>query len=83
VAVWDAEQEWIEMRLRARWATALTLAALPLQVSLAPGEEIRSEISAKFRWERLATELTEAGFSPAGWWTDRQDWFSLSLWRVG
>jgi L-histidine N-alpha-methyltransferase len=83
VARWDAEQEWIEMLLRARRPMTITLAALPLRVRLTRGEEIRTEISAKFRRERLEAELAAAGFTPAGWWTDARDWFSLSLWRVG
>jgi L-histidine N-alpha-methyltransferase len=36
-------------------------------------------VSAKFRRERVAAELAAAGFTLAGWWTDKQDRFGLSL----
>jgi L-histidine Nalpha-methyltransferase len=81
-AVWDARNEWVEMRLRARRAVTVTLAELGLRVGFAAGEELRTEISAKFRPHRLRAELDQAGFAPAGWWTDPAGWFSLSLWRV-
>jgi L-histidine N-alpha-methyltransferase len=82
VAVWDAEHEWIEMRLRARRAHTVTLAALDLRVPFASGEEIRTEVSAKFRRAGLAAELGRAGFTPGAWWTDGAGRFSLSLWAV-
>jgi len=82
VAVWDARREWIEMRLRARRALQVTLPELALRIGFAAGEELRTEISAKFRRERLASELEAAGFAPSGWWTDREDLFSVSLWRA-
>lgn len=80
-AVWDGVNEWIEMRLLARRATRLRLEDVDLTIDLAAGEEIRTEVSAKFRRDRLTAELREAGFAPAGWWTDERDWFSVSLWR--
>ena len=49
VALWDPEQEWIEMRLRARAADAGAGPALDLTVDFAAGEELRTEVSAKFR----------------------------------
>ena len=81
-ALWDDEHEWIEMRLRARRAHTVTVPDLDLQVRFAAGEEMRTEISAKFRRDRLESELAAAGFSPAGWWSDPAEWFSLSLWAV-
>jgi L-histidine N-alpha-methyltransferase len=82
VAVWDAEQEWVEMRLRARRPMTVRLPGVGLTVGFAPGEELRTEISAKFRREGLTAELREAGFDPRGWWTDAGDRFSLSLWAA-
>lgn len=82
VAVWDAEHEWIEMRLRAARAISTRIEDVDLQVQLAAGEEIRTEISAKFRRDGLTGELTAAGFAGRGWWTDERGWFSLSLWTV-
>ena len=82
-AVWNSEQEWIEMRLRARTAVEVTIPDVGVVVRLAQGEEILTEISAKFRPEALRRELRAAGFAPAGWWTDDREWFALSLWRAG
>ncbi|MGH3979347.1 MAG: L-histidine N(alpha)-methyltransferase, partial [Pseudonocardiaceae bacterium] len=79
VAVWDAEREWIEMRLRADRTMTVRLPALDMQVHFEAGEELRTEISAKFRRDGLAAELDDAGFDPARWWTDPDDRFSLSL----
>ncbi len=81
VAVWDEQAEWVEMRLRSRRAQTVRVAALGLEVDFEAGEEIRTEISAKFRRDRLEGELTAAGFAPDGWWTDAEGRFSLSLWR--
>lgn len=49
VALWDAEQEWIEMRLRSRGEQVVRVAALDLDVAFAAGEEMRTGVSAKFR----------------------------------
>jgi L-histidine Nalpha-methyltransferase len=79
VARWDPEQEWIEMRLRAAGPQTVRLPALGLTVSFTDGEEMRTEVSAKFRREGVAAELTAAGFRLQHWWTDRQQRFGLSL----
>jgi L-histidine Nalpha-methyltransferase len=79
VARWDEQEEWIEMRLRATRAMQVHLPAVGLTVSFAEGEEMRTEVSAKFRQARVATELAEAGFTLTRWWTDRQDRFGVSL----
>ncbi|MDA3645209.1 L-histidine N(alpha)-methyltransferase [Saccharopolyspora indica] len=79
VALWNAEQEWIEMRLRAARPMRVELAELALTAELAAGEEIRTEISAKFRRERVHDELTAAGFDLRHWWLDDAGDFALSL----
>jgi L-histidine Nalpha-methyltransferase len=79
VAVWDPENEWIEMRLRAVDAAEVTLSELALDIVLKTGEEIRTEISAKFRKEGIAGELAAAGFRLDSWWTDPAGLFALSL----
>ncbi len=61
VALWDDEQEWIEMRLRSRADQVVCVAGLELEVPFARGEELRTEVSAKFRPERLANEMAAAG----------------------
>ncbi|MEU6035833.1 L-histidine N(alpha)-methyltransferase [Actinomadura sp. NPDC047616] len=81
VALWDAEREWIEMRLRSARDQAVRIGGLDLAVSFAAGEEMRTEISAKFRRERLEDELRAAGLALAEFWTDAAGDFSLSLAR--
>jgi L-histidine Nalpha-methyltransferase len=79
VALWDAEREWIEMRLRARSALTVKIPALDLAVDFAEGEEMRTEVSAKFREESVRTELAAAGLDLTHWWTDPEGRFALSL----
>jgi L-histidine N-alpha-methyltransferase len=81
VAIFNAEHEWIEMRLRAREAQEVHLPAIGLTVRFAAGEELRTEISAKFTRERVAGELAAAGLALAGWHTDSSESFALSLAR--
>ncbi|GAB2921049.1 L-histidine N(alpha)-methyltransferase [Streptomyces heilongjiangensis] len=83
VARWDAEREWIEMRLRARTAQTVKLPALDLAVDFAAGEELRTEVSAKFRREGVAAELAAAGLALTHWWTDAEGRFALSLSTAG
>ena len=81
VARFDPTHEWIEMRLRATDAMEVRIAALDLDVSFAAGEEMRTEISAKFRRDRVERELAAAGLTLAEWWTDPAGDFALSLAR--
>jgi L-histidine N-alpha-methyltransferase len=79
IAVWDDREQWIEMRLRARGAQQVHIADLDLSVALADGEEIRTEISAKFTPDRVRAELGAAGLGVRHWWTDAAGRFALSL----
>jgi L-histidine N-alpha-methyltransferase len=79
VALWDADNEWIEMRLRSRTDQTVKIPALDLAVDFTAGEELRTEISAKFRKEGVRTELAASGLELAHWWTDREGRFALSL----
>ncbi|OIK23762.1 L-histidine N(alpha)-methyltransferase [Streptomyces malaysiense] len=79
VAVWDARREWIEMRLRSRTAQTVKVSALNLAVEFAPGEDLRTEVSAKFRREGVSRELGDAGLELTHWWTDARERFALSL----
>jgi L-histidine N-alpha-methyltransferase len=81
VALWNAEEEWIEMRLRSLRDQTVRLEQLGLEVRFAAGEEVRTEISAKFRRARLESELSEAGLVLDRFWTDPDGDFSLSLAR--
>jgi L-histidine N-alpha-methyltransferase len=79
VAVWDAEAEWIEMRLRSLADQTVHLPAIALTVRFAAGEEMRTEVSAKFRRTGVTAELAAAGFAMRSWWTDTAAQFGLSL----
>jgi L-histidine N-alpha-methyltransferase len=79
LALWNTEGEWIEMRLRARVEMTVEIAALNLHADFAAGEEMRTEISAKFRRATVERELAAAGFELLDWWTDRDGDFALSL----
>jgi L-histidine N-alpha-methyltransferase len=79
VALWDPQHEWIEMRLRATRAHSVAVPELGLRISFADGEELHTEISAKFRRDSLAAELAAAGFELQSWWTDPDGLYALSL----
>jgi L-histidine Nalpha-methyltransferase len=79
VALWDAENEWIEMRLRSRTEQTVKVPALDLAVDFAADEELHTEISAKFRKEGVRSELAAVGLELAHWWTDSEGRFALSL----
>ncbi|MFE5283815.1 L-histidine N(alpha)-methyltransferase [Nocardia sp. NPDC056611] len=79
IALWDAENEWIEMRLEATEAMTVRIPELDLTVDFAAGEQLRTEISAKFRREVLESELDTAGFSTEHIWTDPDRRFALVL----
>jgi L-histidine N-alpha-methyltransferase len=79
VARWNAGAEWIEMRLRSTVAQSVRVPALGLTVDFASGEEMRTEISAKFRRSGVASELAAAGLEMRSWWTDPAGEFGLSL----
>jgi L-histidine N-alpha-methyltransferase len=77
VAVWDAENEWIEMRLRS--VRDQVVRVLDLEIRFTRGEELRTEISAKFRRERVEGELAHAGLRMVRWWTDPAGDYAVSL----
>jgi L-histidine N-alpha-methyltransferase len=79
VAFFDPDHEWIEMRLRARRACHVRIGALDLEVDFARGEELRTEISAKFTRQRLAADFAACGLELAEWFTDDDGLFALSL----
>jgi L-histidine N-alpha-methyltransferase len=81
VARFDPEEEWIEMRLRATRPMTAHLEALDLTVAFTTNEEMRTEISAKFRQAKVESELEAAGLTLTNWWTDTAGDFALSLSR--
>jgi L-histidine N-alpha-methyltransferase len=79
VAVWDAANEWIEMRLRPEREQTVTIKDLDLTVTFAAGEDLRTEISAKFRRDSIEAELAAVGLRTLQFWTDPAGDFGLML----
>jgi L-histidine Nalpha-methyltransferase len=82
VALFDPHNEWIEMRLRARREHTTLVRDLDLPVHFDAGEELRTEISAKFTPERLEGDLAAAGLELVRWLTDPDELFALTLSRA-
>jgi L-histidine Nalpha-methyltransferase len=81
VALFDEQHEWIEMRLRARREHTVLVRDLDLEVHFDAGEELRTEISAKFTPERVEGDLAAAGLELVRWLTDPDGLFALTLSR--
>ena len=79
VAKWNAEEERIEMWLRSTRAQRVHVGALDLDVEFGDGEEMMTEVSSKFRQERVDRELAAAGLQRTHWWTDEAGDFGVSL----
>jgi L-histidine N-alpha-methyltransferase len=79
VALWDPEREWIEMRLESLRHQRVRLETLDVGIELAMGEQVRTEVSAKFRRAGVVAELAAAGLQVTEWWTDPAGDFALSL----
>jgi L-histidine N-alpha-methyltransferase len=79
VARWDPRNEWMEMSLRSTRAQVVTVSELDLLARFAAGEQMRTEISAKFRRAGVEEELSAAGLTPLHWWTDEAGDFAVSL----
>jgi L-histidine N-alpha-methyltransferase len=79
VALWNEQDQWIEMRLRAMEPTTVTLREAGIRVQFAQGEDLLTEISSKFTPERISEELAAAGFVVEGMWGADQGEFLLTL----
>jgi L-histidine N-alpha-methyltransferase len=82
VARWDADNLWMDIRLRSLQHQVVDIAALDLQVAFGAGEEMRTEISTKFAREGLEGIYAEAGLELTDWWTDPDGLYALSLARA-
>jgi len=78
-AFWDAPMHRIEMRLVATAPQTVRLAAIPLTLTLAEGDEISTEISTKYDRDLARDLLAGAGFRPLEWFTDPGERFGLTL----
>jgi L-histidine Nalpha-methyltransferase len=83
LAFFDRRHEWIEMRLRASRPCSVFVADLDLRVEFAAGEDLRTEISAKFTRGRLEADFAAAGLELDRWYTDPGRRFALLLARPG
>jgi len=81
IAFFDRRHEWIEMRLRALRPCSVLIGELDLRVEFAAGEELRTEISAKFTRARVRKDFEAAGLALEQWYTDADQLFALSLGR--
>ena len=81
VAFFDRRHEWIEMRLRARRPCSVLIGGLGLRIEFAAGEEVRTEISAKFTRTRIDADFAAAGLALDRWYTDEDEHYALSLAR--
>jgi L-histidine N-alpha-methyltransferase len=79
IAFFDRRHEWVEMRLRARRPCSVLISELGMRVEFAAGEELRTEISAKFTRARVEADFRATGLELERWYTDPDDLFALSL----
>ncbi len=81
VAFWDADNEWIDIRLRALTEQYVDLRDLDMRTHFARNEEMRTEISTKFTRARIESSYADAGLELTDWWTDSEGLYALSLAR--
>jgi L-histidine N-alpha-methyltransferase len=81
IAFYNRAHEWIEMRLRAARPCSVLVAEIGLRVEFAAGEELRTEISAKFTPARVEADLGDAGLALERLYTDPGGLFAVSLAR--
>jgi L-histidine Nalpha-methyltransferase len=82
VARWDADNLWMDIRLRSLEHQVIDIRGLDLQVAFGAGEEMRTEISTKFMRPGLEGIYAEAGLELTDWWTDAEGLYALSLARA-
>jgi L-histidine N-alpha-methyltransferase len=81
-AVYNEEENWIEMHLVSCVAQHVRVEGLGLDVDFAAGEIIRTEISAKFTATGVNAELVAAGMQMIDQWTDDAGDFLLTVAEV-
>ena len=81
LATFDTTNEWIDIRLRSLVDQEVRVEGLDLDISFTAGEELETEISSKFRKERVEEIVAEVGLELIEWWTDERGDYALSLSR--
>lgn len=79
VAFFDEANSWIEMRLRAKGAQTVRIEGAELEITFEDGEELRTEISAKFTRDAVDRELSAAGMRLDDFHTDDRGLFGLAV----
>jgi L-histidine Nalpha-methyltransferase len=79
VAFFDPEQSWIELRLRSLADQQVAIPEADLVVPFAEGEEMRTEISCKFRRADIESALDDAGLMLRRLFSDDEGLFALAL----
>lgn len=80
-AVWNSRDSRIEMHLESLREQRVPISELGLEVHLASGETIRTEMSHKYTRESVGALLEAGGFRLDSWETDRAGYFALALAR--
>jgi L-histidine Nalpha-methyltransferase len=81
VAFWDADNAWIDIRLRSLAEQFVDIRGLDMRVHFARNEEMRTEISTKFTRPRLERTYADVGLELVEWWPDPDEIYALSLAR--
>jgi L-histidine N-alpha-methyltransferase len=79
VAAFDPARSWVEMRLQTRAEQHVRIPGAGLELTIAAGESIRTEVSTKFTLDVLARELAAAGMELEAFFTDPAGMFGLTL----
>lgn len=79
VARWRAEHACMEIGLQATRDTHLRFPPLELEVAVAAGEEIRTELSCKYTRDSLSDRLADAGLALQCFHTDPGERFAVAL----
>ncbi len=83
VPLWDVRMQRMDLRLRAEAPQRVRVPGAGLELDLAIGEEIRVEISTKFRPAQVDAELAAVGFEVAHRWSDPAGDYAVTLARLG
>jgi len=80
-AVYNVKAAWIEMWLRSTERQSVTLPGIDLEFTIDRGEEILTEVSAKYDRPRVDALVAAAGLEQVAFYTDPENLFALSLSR--
>jgi L-histidine Nalpha-methyltransferase len=76
-AVFNEDEERMELCLCARSALSVHISDLSLSVDFQEGERLHTEICQKFSRTRAERLFNEAGLAPVAWHSDQREWFTL------